>query len=99
MILLNDIVHVFVGPDRNRFPNLRRLLFDGANFLQLLPFRVLWPGLAISLTVLNVNYVRGRHPLCARFTFHQTVNGLAMIAQTGARKLGPALCCKFIFAS
>ncbi|MCY1666019.1 ABC transporter permease [Rhizobium sp. SL86] len=39
------------------FPTWGRLLFDGANFLQITPSRVLWPGLAISLTVLSVNYV------------------------------------------
>jgi peptide/nickel transport system permease protein len=39
------------------FPTWGRLLFDGANFLQLTPSRVLWPGLAISLTVLSVNYI------------------------------------------
>lgn len=39
------------------FPTWGRLLYDGANFLQLTPSRVLWPGLAISLTVLSVNYM------------------------------------------
>lgn len=39
------------------FPTWGRLLFDGANFLTLTPSRVLWPGLAISLTVLSVNYI------------------------------------------
>jgi peptide/nickel transport system permease protein len=39
------------------FPTWGRLLFDGSNFLQLTPSRVLWPGLAISLTVLSVNYM------------------------------------------
>lgn len=39
------------------FPTWGRLLFDGANFLQITPSRVLWPGLAISLTVLSVNYI------------------------------------------
>lgn len=39
------------------FPTWGRLLFDGANFLQITPSRVLWPGLAISLTVLSVNYM------------------------------------------
>jgi len=34
-----------------------RLLYDGANFMQLTPARVIWPGLAISLTVLSVNYM------------------------------------------
>ncbi len=39
------------------FPTWGRLLFDGVNFLQITPSRVLWPGLAISLTVLSVNYM------------------------------------------
>ena len=39
------------------FPTWGRLLFDGANFLTITPSRVLWPGLAISLTVLSVNYI------------------------------------------
>ena len=39
------------------FPTWGRLLFDGANFMTLSPSRVIWPGLAISLTVLSVNYI------------------------------------------
>jgi len=39
------------------FPTWGRLLYDGANFMQLTPARVIWPGLAISLTVLSVNYM------------------------------------------
>lgn len=39
------------------FPTWGRLLYDGANFMQITPARVIWPGLAISLTVLSVNYV------------------------------------------
>ncbi len=39
------------------FPTWGRLLYDGVNFMQLTPARVLWPGLAISLTVLSVNYI------------------------------------------
>ncbi len=39
------------------FPTLGRLLYDGTNFMQLTPSRVIWPGLAISLTVLSVNYM------------------------------------------
>lgn len=39
------------------FPTWGRLLFDGKDFLQLTPERVIWPGLAISLTVLSVNYM------------------------------------------
>lgn len=39
------------------FPTWGRLLFDGKDFLGLFPTRVIWPGLAISLTVLSVNYM------------------------------------------
>lgn len=39
------------------FPTWGRLLFDGATFMTLTPSRVIWPGLAISLTVLSVNYI------------------------------------------
>ncbi|MEL6680329.1 MAG: ABC transporter permease [Pseudomonadota bacterium] len=39
------------------FPTWGRLLFDGANFMTITPERVFWPGLAISLTVLSVNYI------------------------------------------
>ena len=39
------------------FPTWGRLLYDGVGFMQISPARVLWPGLAISLTVLSVNYV------------------------------------------
>jgi peptide/nickel transport system permease protein len=39
------------------FPTWGRLLFDGKDFLTLTPARVLWPGLAISLTVLSVNFM------------------------------------------
>ncbi len=39
------------------FPTWGRLLFEGVEYMQLYPERVLWPGLAISLTVLSVNYI------------------------------------------
>ncbi|MFZ5916827.1 MAG: ABC transporter permease [Chloroflexota bacterium] len=39
------------------FPTWGRLLYDGKDFLQFLPFLVFWPGLFISLTVLSVNFV------------------------------------------
>ncbi len=39
------------------FPTWGRLLFDSTDYLQQHPERVLWPGLAISLTVLSVNYI------------------------------------------
>ncbi|MCK8465488.1 ABC transporter permease [Aliiroseovarius sp. S1339] len=38
-------------------PTWGRLLFDGTNYMTLTPARVIWPGLAISLTVLSVNYM------------------------------------------
>jgi peptide/nickel transport system permease protein len=38
------------------FPTWGRLLFDATDYLQQYPERVFWPGLAISLTVLSVNY-------------------------------------------
>ncbi|GHC15329.1 MULTISPECIES: ABC transporter permease [Gemmobacter] len=39
------------------FPTWGRLLYDGVEQMQLFPARVIWPGLAISLTVLSVNYI------------------------------------------
>lgn len=39
------------------FPTWGRLLFDATDFMQQAPERVMWPGLAISLTVLSVNYI------------------------------------------
>lgn len=39
------------------FPTWGRLLFDGVDYLQQYPERVLWPGAAISFTVLAVNYI------------------------------------------
>ena len=39
------------------FPTWGRLLYDSTDYLQQYPERVLWPGLAISLTVLSINYV------------------------------------------
>ena len=39
------------------FPTWDRLLYDGVPFLTLTPDRVIWPGLAISLTVLSVNFL------------------------------------------
>ena len=38
-------------------PTWGTLLFDGARFMEITPARVIWPGLAISLTVLSVNYI------------------------------------------
>jgi peptide/nickel transport system permease protein len=39
------------------FPTWGRLLYDGVQYMQIYPERVIWPGLAISLTVLSVNYI------------------------------------------
>jgi peptide/nickel transport system permease protein len=39
------------------FPTWGRLLFDGNNYLQLSPLRVIAPGIMISLTVMSVNYI------------------------------------------
>ncbi|WP_116597264.1 ABC transporter permease [Primorskyibacter marinus] len=39
------------------FPTWGRLLFDAVDYLQQYPERVIWPGVAISLTVLSVNYL------------------------------------------
>ncbi len=39
------------------FPTWGRLLYDGTNFMTITPARVVWPGLAISLTVLSVNFI------------------------------------------
>jgi peptide/nickel transport system permease protein len=39
------------------YPTWGRLLYDGVNYIQLNPSRVIWPGIAISLTVLSVNYI------------------------------------------
>lgn len=56
--IITESVLSFLGlgfpPD---FPTWGRLLYDGVNYMQLYPSRVMWPGLAISLTVLSVNYI------------------------------------------
>ncbi|MHA3980464.1 ABC transporter permease [Halovulum sp. GXIMD14794] len=39
------------------FPTWGRLLNDGVQFMTVTPQRVIWPGLAITLTVLSVNYI------------------------------------------
>ena len=46
----------FLEPD---FPNWGRLLYDGANFIQITTSRVIWPGLFIALTVISGNYIGG----------------------------------------
>ena len=56
--IITESVLPFLGlgfpPD---FPTWGRLLFDGLQYMQVYPERVIWPGLAISLTVLSVNYI------------------------------------------
>ena len=56
--IITESVLSFLGlgfpPD---FPTWGRLLYDGLSYMQLFPERVVWPGLAISLTVLSVNYI------------------------------------------
>jgi peptide/nickel transport system permease protein len=39
------------------FPTWGRLLYDGKDFIQISPARVIWPGVLISLTVLSVNFI------------------------------------------
>ena len=39
------------------FPTWGKLLFDAVDRMEIYPERVVWPGLAISLTVLSVNYI------------------------------------------
>ena len=39
------------------FPTWGRLLYDATDHMQQYPERVLWPGLAISLTVLSAHYI------------------------------------------
>lgn len=39
------------------FPTWGRLIFEGRDYMRLVPMRVFWPGLAISLTVLSVNFI------------------------------------------
>ncbi len=39
------------------FPTWGRLLFDAVDRMTLYPERVIWPGVAISITVLSVNYI------------------------------------------
>jgi peptide/nickel transport system permease protein len=56
--IITESVLSFLGlgfpPD---FPTWGRLLFDGLQYMQVYPERVIWPGVAISLTVLSVNYL------------------------------------------
>lgn len=56
--VITESVLSFLGlgfpPD---FPTWGRLLYDGIEYMQAEPQLVLWPGIAISLTVLSVNYI------------------------------------------
>ena len=56
--IITESVLSFLGlgfpPD---FPTWGRLLYDAVDQIQLYPMRVLLPGIAISLTVLSVNYI------------------------------------------
>ncbi|MEH7826624.1 ABC transporter permease [Gemmobacter denitrificans] len=56
--IITESVLSFLGlgfpPD---FPTWGRLLFEGLEYMQMYPERVIFPGLAISLTVLSVNYM------------------------------------------
>lgn len=56
--IITESVLSFLGlgfpPD---FPTWGRLLYDGLTYMQIYPERVIWPGVAISLAVLSVNYI------------------------------------------
>lgn len=56
--IITESVLSFLGlgfpPD---FPTWGRLLYDGIEYMQEYPRLVVWPGIAISLTVLSVNYI------------------------------------------
>jgi peptide/nickel transport system permease protein len=56
--IITESVLSFLGlgfpPD---FPTWGRLLFEGLDYMETYPARVIFPGLAISLTVLSVNYI------------------------------------------
>jgi len=56
--IITESVLSFLGlgfpPD---FPTWGRLLFEGLDYMEMHPERVIFPGLAISLTVLSVNYI------------------------------------------
>ena len=56
--IITESVLSFLGlgfpPD---FPTWGRLLYDGIEYMQDYPALVFWPGIAISLTVLSVNYI------------------------------------------
>lgn len=39
------------------FPTWGRLLNEGIEYMQQYPARVIWPGVAITLCVLSINYI------------------------------------------
>ncbi|MEM7799417.1 MAG: ABC transporter permease [Chloroflexota bacterium] len=39
------------------FPTWGRLLFESRDYISIYPARIVWPGMAISLTVLSVNFI------------------------------------------
>jgi peptide/nickel transport system permease protein len=56
--IITESVLSFLGlgfpPD---FPTWGAMLYEGRSYLETAPIRAIWPGLAISLTVLSVNYI------------------------------------------
>ena len=46
-----------IAIDGEQVPTWGRLLYDGKDFIQITPMRVVGPGLLISLTVISVNYI------------------------------------------
>ncbi len=74
------------------FPTWGRLLFDATDWLTQNPERVIWPGLAISLTVLSVNYIgdglrdalRPAHPRALR-PARRTLPNVPRPAKAGGR--------------
>ena len=39
------------------FPTWGRLIFESRDYINVYPTRIIWPGVAISLTVLSVNFI------------------------------------------
>ncbi len=39
------------------FPTWGRLLYDGKDFIQITPMRVVGPGTLVTLTVISINYI------------------------------------------
>jgi peptide/nickel transport system permease protein len=58
LAIITESVLSFLGVGfPSDFPTWGRLLNDAYGEMQIYPLRVFWPGLAISLTVLSVNYI------------------------------------------